>query len=180
MTSLHRTAKLITSIWSYHHKRLPNGKLLKYKSRICVNGKEQSFGRDYWETYVPVASWVTIHMMLTLSSILKLKSCKVDYTQAFPQVFLDDTVYIWIPQGWFVHESQLCQYENPKCNDPHNYMKLKLYGCKQAAHSWFKHLMRGLLKRSFTQSKTDQCLFLQNNSILVVYVDDCLLFAKDA
>jgi len=68
MASLHRTAKLITLIWSYHHKRLPNGKLLKYKSRICVNGKEQSFGRDYWETYVPVASWVTIHMMLTLSS----------------------------------------------------------------------------------------------------------------
>ncbi len=28
--------------------------LLKYKSCICVNGKEQAFGSDYWETYAPV------------------------------------------------------------------------------------------------------------------------------
>jgi hypothetical protein len=50
MQSLPRSAKLISSIWSYHCKRLPYGELLKYKSQICVNGKEQSFGRDYWES----------------------------------------------------------------------------------------------------------------------------------
>jgi hypothetical protein len=77
-------AKLISSIWSYRRKRLPNGVLLKYKSRICVNGKEQEFGRDYWETYAPVASWTTIRLLMLLSSIMNLKTRQVDYTQAFP------------------------------------------------------------------------------------------------
>jgi len=52
-------------------------------------------------------------------------------------------------------------------------MKLKqnLYGCKQAANNWFRNLTKGLLKRGFTQPKTDQCLFLSNDCILVVYAD---------
>jgi hypothetical protein len=42
-------AQLLSSIWSYCRERLPNGILLKHKSRIYVNGKEQACGRDYWE-----------------------------------------------------------------------------------------------------------------------------------
>ena len=37
--SLPRSAKLLSSICSYRRKRLPNGDLLKYKSRICVNNR---------------------------------------------------------------------------------------------------------------------------------------------
>lgn len=113
MQSLPRSSKLISSIWSYHRKHLPNGKLLKYKYRICVNGKDQSFGRDYWETYMPVTLWATIQMMLILSSILQLKSRQVDYTQAFSQALLDDIVYIRVPQDWYIHNGKLCQHENP-------------------------------------------------------------------
>lgn len=63
-------ALLLSSIWSYQRKRLPNGILLKYKARICINGKEQAFGHDYWETYAPVALLAMICMMLILSSLL--------------------------------------------------------------------------------------------------------------
>jgi hypothetical protein len=35
-----------------------------------------------------------------------------------------------------------------------------------------------LLHLGFQQSGTDSCLFLRNDCILVVYVDDCLIFAK--
>jgi hypothetical protein len=74
----------------------------------------------------------------------------------------------------------LHQHENPKFNDTHYYMKLKrnLYGCKQAARNWFLHLTKGLLKLGFRQLATDKCLFLQDDCILVVYVDDCLIFAQ--
>jgi hypothetical protein len=54
-------ARLLSSIWSYRRKRIPNGVLSKYKSRLCVNGKEQNFGHDYCETFAPVAAWPTIH-----------------------------------------------------------------------------------------------------------------------
>jgi len=174
-------ARLLSSIWSYRRKRLPNGVLLKYKSRICVNGKEQAFGRDYWETYAPVASWATIRLMLILSSLLNLKTRQVDYTQAFPQASLDVPVCMRVPQGWFVKDGELHQHENPKFNETHFFMKLKrnLYGCKQAARNWFLHLTQGLLKLGFHQSTTDNCLFIRDDCILVVYVDDCLIFAKD-
>ncbi len=40
------------------------------------------------------------------------------------------------------------------------------------------HLTKGLLKLGFRQSAIDKCLFLRNYCILVVYVDDCLIFAQ--
>jgi len=47
------------------------------------------------------------------------------------------------------------------------------------ARNWFKHLTEGLLVLGFIQSKTNNCLFLHSDCILAVYVDDCLIFAKD-
>jgi hypothetical protein len=83
-------AKLLSSIWSYRHKRLPNAVLVKHKSRICVNGKEQAFGRDNWETYAPVVSWSTIRLLILFSTLLNLKTRQVDYTQVFPKALLDE------------------------------------------------------------------------------------------
>jgi hypothetical protein len=182
ISTLPPKAKLLSSIWSYRRKRLPNGILLKHKSRICVNGKEQSFGRDYWETYAPVASWAAIRLMLILSTLLNLKTRQVDYTQAFPQAVLEDPVFMRVPQGWYVDSTcQLQQHSDPWYNDTNHYLRLKqnLYGCKQAARNWFIHLTNGLLNLGFQQSKTDSCLFIRNDCILVVYVDDCLIISKD-
>ncbi len=77
-------------------------------------------------------------------------------------------------------EGNLYQHSNPKHNDTTHYMRLKrnLYGCKQAARNWFQHLTKGLLQLGFVQSRTDSCLFLRHDCILVVYVDDCLIFAE--
>ena len=58
-------------------------------------------------------------------------------------------------------------------------LKRNLYGCKQAARNWFQHLTKGLLQLGFVQSRTDSCLFLRHDCILVVYVDDCLIFAEN-
>jgi hypothetical protein len=164
MADLPAKATLISSVWSYRRKRLPNSVLVKYKSRICINGKEQAFGRDYWETYAPVASWATTHLLMLLSTLLDLKTRQVDYTQAFPQAALDEPVYMKVLQGWFIdQENNMSQHTDPKFNDNTHYLKLKkkLYGCKQAARNWFKHLTAGLLKEGFTQSKMDGCLFLR-------------------
>jgi hypothetical protein len=119
--------------------------------------------------------------MILLSTLMNLKTRQVDYTQAFPQAKLDEPVYMKVPQGWFVTPTgDLAQHDDPKYNDLSHYLKLKrnLYGCKQAACNWFKHLTNGLLNQGFTQTKTDSCLILQKDCILVVYVDDCLIFSQ--
>jgi hypothetical protein len=123
-------------------------------------------------------------MVLVLSALLKLKSRQVDYTQAFPQAPLDDDVFMRIPQGWFLDSTtqQLHQHpDDPTFKDREHFIRLKrnLYGVKQAARNWFLHLQKGLLSRGFVQSKIDPCLFIQQDCILVLYTDDCLLFAKD-
>ena len=99
ISTLPAHAKLPSSIWSYRRKRSPAGDILKYKSRICVDGSQQRHGRDFWEVYAPVVSWPTIRLMLLLSSLLDLRQRQVDYTQAFPQAPLEDPVYIRVPQG---------------------------------------------------------------------------------
>ena len=40
-------------------------------------------------------------------------------------------------------------------------------------------LRDGLLKRSYIQSKVDPCLFCKKDSIIVTYIDDCIIFVKD-
>jgi len=180
--SLPPKARLLCSIWRYCRKRLPNGTLLKYKACLCVNGKEQAFGRDYWETYAPVAARSTIRLLLYLSTILNLHTRQVDYTSAFPQADLDVPVYMRVPQGWYVDSTgKLAQHRDSKFQDKDHYLKLKknLYGCKQAAHNWFKKLSEGLLREGFVKSKTDSCLFMRHDCIIVVYVDNCLFFSPN-
>jgi hypothetical protein len=110
---------------------------------------------------------------------MNLKTCQINYTQAFPQATLEDPVFIRVPQGWHVINGTLHQHENPHFNDWEHYLCLKrnLYGIKQAAHNWFKHLCNGVQNLNFKQSTTDCCLFLCHDCIVIVYVDDCLIFA---
>jgi hypothetical protein len=72
ISTLPPKARLLHAIWSYRRSRLPSGVPLKYKSRICVNGKEQVFGQDYWDTYAPVASWATIGNTRTRGSTIPI------------------------------------------------------------------------------------------------------------
>jgi len=132
--------------------------------------------------YAPVVSWPTIGLLLLLSSILNLKQHQVYYKQASPQAPLSDPVYMCVPQGLYVDpHGKLSQHQDPTFNDRSHYIKLKrnLYGCKQAAHNWFKHLTQGLLSEGFRQSANDPCLFLQKDCILIVYTDNCIIFSRE-
>jgi hypothetical protein len=175
-------AHLLSSIWSYKRKRSPVGTILKHKSRLCMDGSQQLHGRDFWETYVLVNSWPTIRLILLLANILNLKSCQVNYTQAFPQAPLQDPVFMRIPQGWYADSTgTLKPHPDPKYYDRDHYIKLKknLYGCKQAARNWFEYLKSGLLAHGFRQSSFNPCLYFRDDCLMVMYTDDCLIFTKD-
>jgi hypothetical protein len=119
-------------------------------------------------------------LSLVLSTILNSQSRQVDFAQAFPQAPLNEPVFMKIPQGWFVKDGKLEQHENPKYRDNEHCIKRfrNLYGCKQGAQNWWKHLSSGLKQRGFTASTTDNCLYIRNDCILVLFNDDCLIFAK--
>ena len=51
----------------------------------------------------------------------------------------------------------------------------------EAPSLWFETLSKSILNKDFIVSKFDPCLFINpsKNIIILVYVDDCLLFGKD-
>jgi hypothetical protein len=181
-SSMPPNTKPLSAIWSFRKKRLPCWTIVKWKSRLCPHGGQQIFGVNFWHTYAPVVKWSTVRLILVLTSILDYKSRQVDFVQAFSQADIDCDVYMKIPAGFEVVGDRL-QFNStftPKTTPQHHVLKLKrnLYGLRQAGYNWHEKLKEGLLKRGFRQSLVDPCLFLRHDCILVVYVDDCLLFSK--
>ena len=58
-------------------------------------------------------------------------------------------------------------------------LKKNLHGACQASANWFVMFRDGLLNRGYTQREVDPCLFYKKDSIIVTYVDDCIIFSKD-
>jgi len=169
--------KVVLSTWAFKIKRFPSGLVRKLKSRFCVRGDTQEEGIDYFESYAPVVQWATVRTLLILSVILNLASTQVDYTAAFCQAPIDTDVYISLPRGW----KQLNRMGISKPFKEGHVLKLKrsLYGMVQSPRNFFRHLKGNLLSCGFSQSDHDPCLFISEKVICLVYVDDCLFFAKD-
>ena len=164
-----RASPILAGTWAFKLKRLPDGAPLKYKARYCVRGDLQREGIDFFDTYAPVVQWSTIRMLLTLTLNKGWTTKQVDYTNAFAQAALKETVYIEPPKG-FGRRDGLDRV-----------LKLitSLYGLRQAPKTFFEKLRDGLVERGFKQSAMDPCLFLKDQMICVVYVDDTIIAGPD-
>jgi len=161
--------KTIQSVWSFKRKRLPDGTLLKHKARLCAHGGQQQWGVNYWETYAPVVNWASVRLLLALSHIHGLESRSIDFVLAFPQADLETVVYMEIPYGFDR------QYNNEKY-----VLRLlrSIYGLKQSNYNFYKKLSTALKARGILPCSTDNCVYASKNLILIVYVDDVLIFSK--
>mmetsp|Transcript_15021 Transcript_15021/g.28265 ORF Transcript_15021/g.28265 Transcript_15021/m.28265 type:complete len:2300 (+) Transcript_15021:159-7058(+) len=157
--------KILKGTWAFKLKRLPDGMPLKYKARYCCRGDMQTEGVDYFDTYAPVVQWSTIRLILTLTLKHGWSTRQVDYTNAFAQADIQEEVYIEPPRG-FVGKDGI---------DKVLKLRKSLYGLKQAPKTFFDKLRAGLLERGFTPSNIDPCLFMKQDMICVVYVDDTIL-----
>jgi hypothetical protein len=155
-------------IWTYRRKRRPDGYLKKYKARLCVNGSRQIQGIDYTESFAPVVQWSTIRMVNTLAAMHNLKGKQIDFTQAFPHAKLKEDIYLRFPAG-FEHKHDKWALK----------LKRNIYVHVQASRNWFLKLSAIYERLGFKQSKSDPCLFLKKDMIIVMYTDDCLLYARD-
>jgi hypothetical protein len=155
---------VLPSTWAFKCKRFPDGSMRKLKARFCVRGDCQIEGVDFFDTYAPVVTWMTIRLLLLLSVVLGLATKQVDYTLAFVHAPIEEDVYVEMPRGF---------------RKPGYVYKLKrsLYGLRQSPKNFFEHLKSKLLACGFKQSAFDPCLFLSDKVICLTYVDDCLFFA---
>ncbi len=174
-SSMPEHTKPIQAIWLFKQKRFPDGSLNKHKARLCAHGGMQQWGVNFWETYAPVVNWISVRFLLILSEILGLDTQAIDFVLAFPQAKLDVPVYMFVPAGMKLTGIP---------DDAHHMYILKLerllYGLKQASANWYDMLKKALGDRGFKESSSDPCVFLKQDMIVLVYVDDCILVGRNA
>ena len=156
---------VLPGTWAFKCKRFPDGSVRKLKARFCARGDRQIEGLDYFETYAPVTNWMTVRLMLTLSTILGLHTKQVDYTAAFIHAPIDGEVFVEMPRGFSQHGKVLK-------------LRKSIYGLKQSPRNFFQHLKCKLEKAGLESNPDlDPCLFISDKVVCLVYVDDTLFFS---
>ena len=77
--------KTIMAICAFKRKQYPDGSINKHKTRLCAQGGQQTWGRDYWNTYAPVITWAIVQILLIIAKIYKLDSKIIDFVLTFLQ-----------------------------------------------------------------------------------------------
>ena len=139
------------AVWAMKRKRrVKTREIYKWKARLNLDGSKQMEGRDYDQTYAPVATWESIRLLLAMNLRNKWKTCQIDYVLAFPQAPVEQECYMEIPKG----------IRTKNKGDYVLKVEKNIYGQKQTGRVWNQHLVRKLVYDvGFTQSEHDECLF---------------------
>ena len=164
-----------TSIEKEVNDQIENGnfsrEIKKYKARSAFDGSRMREGEDYDKTYAPVASWMSIRLLLTFVAAFGWHMQQVDYVAAYTQAPIDRDMYMEFPRGSKVPGGM---GRKPFVLKLHR----NLYGQKQAGRVWYKYLRKRLItKAGFVQSKHDKRLFFRGNVMYALYIDDSILGA---
>eukprot|EP00253_Pinus_taeda_P004819 PITA_04819 len=121
LVELPKGKEVIGVKWVYKTKSNADGKI-EHKARLVFKGYKQQYGRDYEETFVPVARMETVRALLSIAAQNKWKVYQMDVKSALLNGVLMEEVYIEQPLG----------YE--KKGQEHKVCRLKkaIYGLKQA------------------------------------------------
>jgi hypothetical protein len=114
--------------------------------------------------------WSTIQIVMVLPVKLGLQLVQCDITAVFihDRVPPVEEIYVHQPSGFKQVEGTevLCLWRN-------------LYGLGQLPQYFYKCFTERLVKQGLTLSKFDPCLFLGSTLIVIIYVDDILIYGQD-
>ncbi|WVZ83338.1 hypothetical protein U9M48_030497 [Paspalum notatum var. saurae] len=161
----------ITCKWVYKVKTRSDGSLERYKARLVARGFQQEHGRDYDETFAPVAHMTTVRALLAMASVREWSISQLDVKNAFLNGELREEVYMQPPPGYSVSEGMVCR------------LRRSLYGLKQAPRAWFQRFASVVTAAGFSASAHDPALFVhtlsRGRTLLLLYVDDMIITGDD-
>ena len=140
---------------------------MKNKYRLYVHGGKKKQGLNYWGNHTSSINWIRVRSLLDIASIHELTSISIevsiDLTQEdlYVYVFVDLTLGVLVDRNrgeWVPKLSKL------------------IYGIKQVSENWFDILKIGIELRVDHQSQVYPCVFYRNDSVILTYVDDCVIF----
>eukprot|EP00253_Pinus_taeda_P017055 PITA_17055 len=135
---------------------------------------KQQQGRDYDETFAPVARMETVRTVLSIAAQHKWKIYQMDVKFAFLNGVLKEEVYVEQPQGYEVdgQEHKVCK------------LKKALYGLKQAPRARYNRIDAYLIENGFHKCDGEPTLYIKENDgkiiIVVLYVHDLIFTSNDA
>ncbi len=96
-----------------------------------------------------------------------MRSIQCDVTAAFIHGRVAETIYVHQPRGFIRGKG-----------DKVLQLKQTLYGLKQSPQHFFHYLTEPLIKQGLTASQSDPCLLMSNSLIIIIHVDDILIYGK--
>jgi hypothetical protein len=160
-----KSASIHRPIWRFKIK--DDG---RFKARLCFDGRHQTWGVDYMDTYAPVARIESVRLIIAIALSKGAYIELGDVPNAFLNSKVDADVYMYQPEGFR--------------NGNKAYKLLKgLYGLKQAARLWYLDINAYLIEIGFTKSEVDECIFIKkwddkNFMFILLYVDDLLVMTN--
>ena len=88
----------IPMVWAMKRKRNPVGDIIKWKARLCAGGHRSTEFVDYWDTYSPVVSWQTIHLIFVIALLNNWHIHSIGFVMAYPQADIKTDNYIQPPK----------------------------------------------------------------------------------
>ena len=122
------------------------GIVVRAKARPVARGFGQREGIDFFDTFSPCPSVISIRLLAALACELDLDLCNFDAEQAFVQSDLDDVMYVSLPLS--------CGALSGKVER----VRRSLYGLNQALRTWHHHLVRGIKPLGFELCEADACV----------------------
>uniref|UniRef100_A0A2N9GRF0 CCHC-type domain-containing protein n=1 Tax=Fagus sylvatica TaxID=28930 RepID=A0A2N9GRF0_FAGSY len=106
--------------WVLRKKYKANGSLDKYKARLVAKGFTQQPGVDFVDTYLPVAKFASVRIIMVVATRLDLELHQLDVKTAFLNRDLKEEIYMDQPDGFQIkgQEGKVCR------------LKKSLYGLK--------------------------------------------------
>jgi hypothetical protein len=159
---------VIGSKWVFKNKMNEKGQVVRNKSRLVFKGYAQFEGRDFDETFAPVARLEAIRMFLTYSCHKNFKVYQMDVKSAFLNGDLEEEVYMEKPKGFSLTDNPNYVYK----------LKKALYELKQAPRAWYYGLEKNLQEKGFKKGIVDSNLYVKSEGdnllVVLVYVDDII------
>ena len=146
------------------------GRVVRAKARLVARGFGQRAGIDFFETFSPCPSVISIRLLAAMACSLDWELWHSDVAQAFVQSTLEEDVYARLPQGCGSLSGRVVK------------LVRSLYGLKQASRTWHHNLVRGMIGTGFEQSEAEPCMFrmVEDSDVtmlVVVHVDDVFSIA---
>ena len=168
LTELSPYKKAISLKWIFRVKRDAKDVFEKYKARVVVREFSQIAGLDFEKTFTPVVRIESIRIILALAVANDLYILHIDCKNIFLHGKSDVEIYITQSEGFFDREFS----DKVLC------LNKFLYELKQTPCIWYLFLCGVIIGLGFVQLETDSCIYIHEDIIAEVYVDDIKMICK--